>query len=100
MSRFEITLANGAHEYVHSFEVNIQEVQDIPVFFLDFNLSAEPIVLSRSAVNDSYNYFFNTFDADEDSLSMSLSSGQLPNGLIINGLSIEGVSSSEETTLF
>ena len=99
MSRFEITLANGAHEYVHSFEVNIQEVQDIPVF-LDFNLSAEPIVLSRSAVNDSYNYFFNTFDADEDSLSMSLSSGQLPNGLIINGLSIEGVSSSEGNYTF
>ena len=81
ISHFEITLNNGVHEFIHSFQVNIQEVQDIPVF-LDFDLSSEPIALPKSAVNESYNYFFNTFDADEDSLSISLSSGQLPNGLI------------------
>ena len=101
ISHFEITLNNGVQEFIHSFQVNIQEVQDIPVF-LDFDLSSEPIALPKSAVNESYNYFFNTFDADEDSLSISLSSGQLPNGLSIgvDSLSLEGNPSSEGNSTF
>ena len=99
---FEVTVTNGINSYPHDFNVSIENVADLPVF-LDFNDSLDTKELPLAMVGEPFNYSFNTFDADDDILSIILNTNEiLPNGLSINenDLSISGTPSIEGNYTF
>ena len=94
---FEVSATYGDQNYSHRFGVNINPVQDRPLF-LDI-IDGELNLLELATVGEIFDVSFSTIDVDGDSLSLSVY-GQLPPGLSIDGLSLNGLPTSEGNYTF
>lgn len=97
---FEVSAIYESQKYSHFFDVRIEAREDPPLF-TDFTSADGSVhLLPQATVNEMFHFAFNATDPDADTLSLSLLSGQLPNGLVIDGLSVLGVPSSDGNFTF
>lgn len=97
---FELSVMYESQKHSHLFDVRIDPIQDNPRFIDFSSVDGSVHVLPKATVNDDFLFAFNTFDPDGDNLSLSLHSGQLPDGLAIDGLSLAGIPGSEGNFTF
>ncbi len=103
---FDINSSNGIFEYTP--DGNFSGNHEFTGYFsqgslydsIDFNVSVNPVPdppvfssqsIAYAMVGDDYNQSISLFDAENDPLTLSVSSGSLPAGLIIDGNHIVGV---------
>lgn len=97
---FLLSVVSGDHKVEHNFEININPVSDVPSFS-DFNgTGTNSHTLPVATVGESYNYHFALFDPDGDELILTLTDGELPNGLTIDGDQIIGIPQSDGNNTF
>ena len=97
---FALSVFSGNHMVKHNFEININPVSDDPSF-LDFNgTGPNTHTLPVATVGETYSYQFALFDADGDELILTVTDGELPNGLTIDGDQISGIPESDGNNTF